>query len=55
VKRIMEDHASMGAKLSVEHADGGGASFKVTLVNLSPSPAPPQGGTGGPAGQPSAS
>ncbi len=54
VKRIMEDHASMGAKLSVEHANGGGASFKVTLVNLSP-PQPPAPSRPGGAGQPSAS
>jgi two-component system sensor histidine kinase HydH len=31
VKRIMEDHALMGAKLSVERSDGGGASFRVSL------------------------
>jgi signal transduction histidine kinase len=31
VKRIVSDHAAMGASLSVERADGGGASFRVTL------------------------
>jgi two-component system, NtrC family, sensor histidine kinase HydH len=31
VRRIMEDHAPMGATLDVERAQGGGASFQVTL------------------------
>ena len=31
VKRIMEDHASTGARLVVERAAGGGASFRVIL------------------------
>jgi two-component system, NtrC family, sensor histidine kinase HydH len=31
VRRILEDHAVMGAQLSVEQAAGGGASFRVTL------------------------
>jgi signal transduction histidine kinase len=31
VRRIIEDHAPMGASLAVERADGGGASFRVTL------------------------
>jgi len=31
VRRIVEDHAPMGAGLSVEKAGGGGASFRVTL------------------------
>jgi two-component system, NtrC family, sensor histidine kinase HydH len=31
VRRILEDHAVMGARLSVEQAAGGGASFRVTL------------------------
>jgi signal transduction histidine kinase len=31
VKRIVDDHAPMGARLAVERADGGGASFQVTL------------------------
>jgi signal transduction histidine kinase len=31
VKRIVEDHAAMGASLALERAPGGGASFCVTL------------------------
>ena len=31
VKRIMDDHAAMGARIAVRRADGGGASFQVTL------------------------
>ena len=31
VRRIMEDHSSMGARLALERASGGGASFQVTL------------------------
>jgi two-component system sensor histidine kinase HydH len=31
VRRIIDDHAPMGARLSVERAPGGGASFRVTL------------------------
>jgi two-component system, NtrC family, sensor histidine kinase HydH len=31
VRRILDDHAAMGAQLSVERAVGGGASFRVTL------------------------
>jgi signal transduction histidine kinase len=31
VRRIVEDHEPMGARLSVERAAGGGASFQVTL------------------------
>ena len=31
VRRIMEDHRPMGARLAVERASGGGASFQVTL------------------------
>jgi two-component system sensor histidine kinase HydH len=31
VRRILEDHAAMGARLSVEQPKGGGASFQVTL------------------------
>jgi signal transduction histidine kinase len=31
VRRIVEDHAPMGARLNVERARGGGASFRVTL------------------------
>jgi two-component system, NtrC family, sensor histidine kinase HydH len=31
VRRILQDHASMGAKLAVQRAPGGGASFQVTL------------------------
>jgi nitrogen fixation/metabolism regulation signal transduction histidine kinase len=31
VRRIMEDHAPMGAKLAVERSVHGGASFRVTL------------------------
>ncbi|HEY8041188.1 MAG TPA: ATP-binding protein [Polyangiaceae bacterium] len=31
VRRIMEDHAAMGARLAVEQAPAGGASFRVTL------------------------
>ena len=31
VRRILEDHAPMGARLTVEKAAGGGASFRVTL------------------------
>ena len=31
VRRIMEDHASMGARLAVERSVHGGASFRVTL------------------------
>jgi signal transduction histidine kinase len=31
VRRIVEDHAPMGARLAVERADGGGASFRLTL------------------------
>jgi signal transduction histidine kinase len=31
VRRILEDHASMGARLSLEKTRGGGASFRVTL------------------------
>jgi two-component system sensor histidine kinase HydH len=31
VRRILEDHAPMGAELTVAQADGGGASFRVTL------------------------
>ena len=31
VRRILDDHASMGAKLSVERAAGGGARFQVSL------------------------
>jgi two-component system sensor histidine kinase HydH len=31
VRRIMEDHAPLGARLSVERANGGGASFRIML------------------------
>lgn len=31
VRRIVQDHASMGARLAVERASGGGASFRVSL------------------------
>jgi two-component system, NtrC family, sensor histidine kinase HydH len=31
VRRILDDHAPMGAKLVVQRAEGGGASFQVTL------------------------
>jgi signal transduction histidine kinase len=31
VRRIMEDHAATGARLAVDRAPGGGASFRVTL------------------------
>jgi len=31
VKRIMDDHAAMGAGLALERASGGGASFRITL------------------------
>ena len=31
VRRIMEDHKPMGASLHVERAEGGGASFRITL------------------------
>jgi signal transduction histidine kinase len=31
VKRIVDDHSSMGARLSVGRSDGGGARFQVTL------------------------
>jgi signal transduction histidine kinase len=31
VRRIVDDHAPMGAHLAVERAEGGGASFKLTL------------------------
>jgi len=31
VRRILDDHGPMGARLSVEQATGGGASFRVTL------------------------
>jgi two-component system sensor histidine kinase HydH len=31
VRRILQDHASMGARLAVHRAPGGGASFQVTL------------------------
>ena len=31
VRRIMEDHAALGAKLAVERSVHGGASFRVTL------------------------
>jgi two-component system, NtrC family, sensor histidine kinase HydH len=31
VRRIVQDHASMGARLAVERARGGGASFRVSL------------------------
>ncbi len=31
VKRIVDDHAPMGARLAVGRTDGGGASFRVTL------------------------
>jgi hypothetical protein len=31
VRRIVEDHAPMGARLAVERASGGGASFRLTL------------------------
>jgi two-component system sensor histidine kinase HydH len=31
VKRIVDDHAPMGVRLAVGRADGGGASFRVTL------------------------
>ncbi|HEY4014610.1 MAG TPA: ATP-binding protein [Polyangiaceae bacterium] len=31
VRRIMEDHEPMGASLHVERAEGGGASFRITL------------------------
>ena len=33
VKRIVDDHAPMGAKLSVGRSDQGGARFQVTLSN----------------------
>jgi two-component system sensor histidine kinase HydH len=46
VKRIVSDHATMGASLSVERAGGGGASFRVTLstdvAGLSGSRRPPR-------------
>ncbi len=32
VRRILQDHAAMGAKLAVARAQGGGASFQVTLT-----------------------
>jgi C4-dicarboxylate-specific signal transduction histidine kinase len=31
VRRILDDHGPMGARLSVEQPTGGGASFRVTL------------------------
>jgi signal transduction histidine kinase len=31
VRRILEDHAAMGVRLTVEEPTGGGASFRVTL------------------------
>jgi signal transduction histidine kinase len=31
VRRIVDDHAAMGARLELEHAQAGGASFRVTL------------------------
>jgi signal transduction histidine kinase len=31
VRRIVDDHAAVGARLAVERAEGGGASFKLTL------------------------
>ena len=31
VKRILDDHASMGARITVESPPDGGASFQVTL------------------------
>ena len=31
VRRIVEDHASMGARLQLARAEGGGASFRVIL------------------------
>ena len=48
VRRILQDHASMGARLAVERASGGGASFQVTLnrdvVGLRKSFRPPSAG-----------
>jgi two-component system, NtrC family, sensor histidine kinase HydH len=49
VRRIIEDHASMGVALAVERAEGGGASFRVTLsrdvrgLRRSLRPPPPPG------------
>lgn len=49
VRRIIEDHGPMGAALSVEHAKGRGASFRVTLsrdvrgLRRSLRPPPPAG------------
>jgi len=49
VRRIIEDHASMGASLAVERAQGGGASFRVSLsrdvrgLRRSVRPPPPPG------------
>jgi signal transduction histidine kinase len=47
VRRILEDHAPMGARLAVERSVHGGASFRVTLnadvAGLRPSLRPPQG------------
>jgi signal transduction histidine kinase len=46
VKRIVESHAALGAKLSVDRAEGGGASFRVMLsreVTGLPPSLPPAG------------
>jgi two-component system sensor histidine kinase HydH len=47
VRRILQDHASMGAKLAVQRAPGGGASFRVSLnrdvMGLRKSYRPPSG------------
>lgn len=47
VRRILEDHSPMGARLTVERSVHGGASFRVTLsadvTGLRPSLRPPQG------------
>jgi two-component system sensor histidine kinase HydH len=49
VRRILQDHASMGARLAVQRAQGGGASFQVSLnrdvVGLRKSYFPPRSGS----------
>jgi two-component system sensor histidine kinase HydH len=50
VRRILQDHAAMGAKLTVQRAPGGGASFRVSLnrdvVGLRKSYRPPSSSSG---------
>jgi nitrogen fixation/metabolism regulation signal transduction histidine kinase len=51
VRRILQDHAPMGAKLAVHRAAGGGASFRVSLnrdvVGLRKSYRPPSNSSSG--------